>query len=95
LVPVFAHHLGKSLLGSIEVGIFIPSDPVSVPVFTGKNGSPAWTTKRIGYETFPEEHSFACQLVDMGGMSHVFKPSTVSTNRLPSMIIAENKKDIG
>jgi hypothetical protein len=95
LVSILPHHLGKGLLGSVEVGIPIPGDAISMPVFTGKNRRPAWTTEGIGYETFPEKHSFAGQLVDIGGMSHLFKPSTVSPNRLPSMIIAENKKDIG
>jgi hypothetical protein len=95
LVSIHAHHLGKSLLGTVEVGIPIPGNAVSVPVFTGKNGSSARTTERIGYETFPEKHSFTRQLVDMGGMGYFFKPSTVSSNGLPSMIITENKKDIG
>jgi hypothetical protein len=95
LVSIHAHHLGKSLLGTVEVGIPIPGNAISVPVFTSKNGSPARTTKRIGYETFPEEHSFTRELVDMRSMGHFFKSSTVSSNGLPSMIINENKKDIG
>ena len=66
LVSIFAQYLREGLLGSVEVGISIPGNPVSMPVFSGKYGRPAWTAECIGYETFPEKHSFTRQLVDMG-----------------------------
>jgi hypothetical protein len=80
LVSILAQHLREGLLGSVEVGISIPGHAVSMPVFSGKNRRPTWTAECIGYETFPEKHSFTRQLVDMGGMGYFFKPSTVSAN---------------
>ena len=94
LIAVFPHQLWEGLLGPVEVGVPVPSNAVSMPVFTRKNRRAARSAESIGHIALFKKHPFARQLIDMRGVRHVFEQATIRPDRLIRVIITEDEKDV-
>ena len=63
-------------------------------VFTGLNHCATRTTNGIGAEAVFEQHSLSSKLIDIWRRINFLEPAIISSNRMGSMIIGEDKDNV-